>query len=211
MAFFTDFSRFIWYKREVEPGKTFGRLGNYLPEVFIRKNENKYHFRPIHFSLPASKITRITLADKTQYFSKQVIDEEVAAKLSEALYNPLRADQYVFDTEEGYYGDLQKSRFGITGKRAGWDCLRHYEMAANGVVMCFKDLHLKPDTCAPHGLNSTNCIPYRNYNDLVGKLEGLTDQQYEHLLEGSYQWIATQTTEYLAKKLIIDFKNELVG
>ena len=37
-----------------------------------------------------------------------------------------------------------RSRFGVTTKKSGWDCMRHYELAASGCVPCFRDLEEKP-------------------------------------------------------------------
>jgi len=39
-------------------------------------------------------------------------------------------------------------------KRGGWDCLRHYEIAAAGAVPCVRQLEGKPSSCAPHGLQA---------------------------------------------------------
>ena len=83
-----------------------------------------------------------------------------------------------FEREQDYYADLQQARFGITVKRAGWDCLRHYELAANGCVPCFRDLESKPPRCAPHGLDESNCVPYRDYDELMARLEGIDERAY---------------------------------
>ena len=41
--------------------------------------------------------------------------------------------------------DMAKSRFGLTTKRWGWDCLRHYEYSAYGVLPYFFDLPVAPN------------------------------------------------------------------
>ena len=53
---------------------------------------------------------------------------------------PGRLDTYIYDDELEYYKDYQRSYFGITTKKAGWDCLRHYEILANGCIPYFVDL-----------------------------------------------------------------------
>jgi hypothetical protein len=44
---------------------------------------------------------------------------------------------YIFDSETNYFADYQRSKFAITTKKAGWDCLRHYEILMNGCVPYF--------------------------------------------------------------------------
>ena len=85
--------------------------------------------REISFSIPAEKI--LTSAP----------DERKAPAVRQPRRRPGSGaaqlgveTAYAFDDEADYYADLQQSRFGITVKRAGWDCLRHYEQAANGCV-----------------------------------------------------------------------------
>jgi len=99
------------------------------------------------------------------------------------------------------------SKFGITTKRGGWDCLRHYELAANGCVLCFRDLDAKPELCAPHGLSPANCINYQSVNELTAKLNALTDADYARLQKNTYQWIYQNTTKTHAQ----DFINECLS
>ena len=56
---------------------------------------------------------------------------------------------YAFEDEHAYYEDLRRARYGITVKRAGWDCLRHYELAANGCVPCFRALRRQAAALRP--------------------------------------------------------------
>ena len=110
---------------------------------------------------------------------------------------------YAFQNEAEYFHDIQISKFGITTKRSGWDCLRHYEIAANGAIICFKNLHLKPSSCAPHGLVAgVNCISYVDYNDLNTQITELNSNLYNAMLEKSYAWITSKTSEKLAREVI---------
>lgn len=85
---------------------------------------------PIQFSIPESKIVK-----------------EVPSKDRDfAWIIPGQLDTYIYDSEEAYYLDYQRSYFGITCKKGGWDCLRHYEILANGCIPYFVDL----DQCHPH-------------------------------------------------------------
>ena len=101
----------------------------------------------------------------------------------------------VFEREADYYGDLQTSRFGITTKRAGWDCLRHYEIAANGCVPCFRHLDRKPPRCAPHGLEpGVNCLSYRDADDLMRQVDALATSEYDAAATGALAWARANST-----------------
>lgn len=47
---------------------------------------------------------------------------------------------YSYDTEEEYNKQYIESYFAITSKKAGWDCLRHYEIIAAGCIPYFDDI-----------------------------------------------------------------------
>lgn len=85
---------------------------------------------PISFCIPAENIvTDVPQKDKlvadTQYNSR------------------------AFKNEQEYYKEYQRSIYGHTKKKAGWDCLRHYEILANGCIPYFEDLdNLPPKTMA---------------------------------------------------------------
>lgn len=84
---------------------------------------------PISFSIPGSKITNNTNRNKTRGFGS------VAPGIDET---------YVFKSETGYYDDYNSSFFGITMKKDGWDCMRHYEILANYCMPYFIDLPMCP-------------------------------------------------------------------
>jgi len=171
-----------------------GTLNNFIPYKITEFFKSLPQTHPIGFSMPAEKITRVTADSKLKLFPDQLIDEEIANNVTDKIYNPLGSDQRYFETESDYYEDLQLSKYGITGKRGGWECMRHYEMAGNGSVLCFKNLKNKPFTCAPHGLNETNCIDYKDYKDLMQKINSVTTREYEQLLYQTYKWVEENTT-----------------
>ena len=112
---------------------------------------------------------------------------------------------YAFDSEQSYYDDLAVSRFAVTTRRGGWDCLRHYEIAAAGAVPCFKLLGTKPAACAPHGLKAgVNCISYSSWPDLQEQLNALdiNSIQYQRLLNASGNWVRHYTTTAVAQRLL---------
>jgi hypothetical protein len=125
------------------------------------------------------------------------VDEEIANNIEGSFTT------YAFSGEEEYYHDLQMSKYGITTKRAGWDCLRHYEIAANGAVICFRNLQEKPVLCAPHGLIAgENCISYTSYEDLMNKIELISEDEYLRLQEESMNWVKQNTTVKRVEQLL---------
>jgi hypothetical protein len=157
---------------------------------------------PISFSIPSEKITYVSSEQKTKLFASSIVDKEVSDKVSDSLFTPIGKPLYKFDNEENYYNDIQESKYGITTKRGGWECLRHYEYAANGAVLCFRELDQKPMFNAPLGLNRTNCIIYSDYRDLMNQIESIDESMYKDLLSSSYKWVEENTTEALGKRFL---------
>ena len=88
---------------------------------------------PITFSIPSEKICE-TNNIKTKILSNLI---------------PGRLNTYIYNTEEEYYNEYKKSYFAITIKKGGFDCMRHYEILANG--------------CIPHFIGIEECPPYTMY------------------------------------------------
>ncbi len=96
----------------------------YKRELSIETNLVK----PISFCIPESLIV-----------------ENVPAKTKRVAHIvPGDLSTYIFDRVEDYYQDYQTSIFGITRKKGGWDCLRHYEILMNGCIPYFIDLKVCP-------------------------------------------------------------------
>jgi hypothetical protein len=153
--------------------------------------------RPLAFSIPEEHLASGD-EPKTRLLATHVVDSEVAALV------PGSATGYAFDTEADYYADLRSARFGITTRKAGWDCMRHYELAASGCVPCFRDLHRKPVTSAPHGLDATNCVPYTDPAALLRELEAMDDERYERLRAGALAWARENTTRRRAQRFLAE-------
>lgn len=85
---------------------------------------------PIQFSIPEMKIVK-----------------EVARKKRDfAFIIPGDLNTYIYNSEPRYYQDYQRSYFAITRAKGGWDCMRHYEILANGCIPYFIDI----DKCNPN-------------------------------------------------------------
>ena len=186
---------FLYFKREWTSDTHFHLWMRLLPKKIRTKLPQPKNLREISFSIPDCKIVT-KLPDKRKDFPTHIVDPELASLI------PNSHTTYAFDSEQKYYADLQESRFGITTKRAGWDCLRHYEIAANGTVPCFRNLSNKQKHCAPHGLTEENTIFYNNASDLIERLSKISQDDYKYLQLGALDWARNNTTAQQARKLI---------
>jgi hypothetical protein len=191
--------RFLYFKREWTEETLRYRCYRLLPSTLAARVPPPRNLRPIAFSFPDDKI----LADaadsaKTGLFPRHIVDPEVRARVAGA------SSGYAFDSEADYYADLRRARFGITCKRAGWDCLRHYEIAANGAVPCFRDLALKASTCAPHGLGDDNSVSYRSVDGLLACIDAMSDADYERKRRGALAWARHNSIRTRARQLLAE-------
>lgn len=83
---------------------------------------------PIEFCIPERKLVR-EVPEKTKL---------VATYLPKFRYES--ATRYIYDDEQSYYEDYRRSLFAHTKKKAGWDCLRHYEIMSQGCIPLFENL-----------------------------------------------------------------------
>jgi hypothetical protein len=78
---------------------------------------------PISFAFPREKIQHVS--EKKKYFSH---------------VDPRDTSTYIHSTEQSYYNDYRESLFGVTMVKAGWDCMRHYEIMGCRSVPLFLGL-----------------------------------------------------------------------
>lgn len=60
--------------------------------------------------------------------------------------DPRYKTSYKFKTEKDYFLQYSKAFFGVTKKKAGWDCMRHYEILACNALPYYLDFENKPKT-----------------------------------------------------------------
>jgi len=91
---------------------------------------NGENIRPISFKIPKECIGRL------------VPGNEKISLL--APCDPRNRNTYIYTREADYYNQYARSFFGVTLKKGGWDCMRHYEIIAAGAVPFFIDISKKP-------------------------------------------------------------------
>lgn len=183
-------ARSHYFKRELSPA-TFRLPVGRLLGIPLRRGL----VHPISFSIPEEKIAAF-VPRKIKRFPRHIVDPDVADRVDGAQTS------YVFADEESYICDLRASSFAITTKRSGWDCLRHYELAASGCALCFRAIRHKPAACAPTGLNAANCIAYDDANELEVKLAALSAEDVYSLQQAALRWATENTTRRRAAEFL---------
>lgn len=87
--------------------------------------------RPVSFAYPT-------------YFTPPQAWREAGKPYIVAPCVPHYTKSYIYLTEEAYFRQYARSLFGITTKKAGWDCMRHYEIIKAGAIPYFPDIRDKP-------------------------------------------------------------------
>jgi hypothetical protein len=120
-----------WIWRIIIPffikNKKINNLRNYTIFNIIVKIQNKIKMpvHPISFSVPAENIV-----------------DHVPQK--EKMVAGCHYDSRAFHDENEYFKEYQRSLFGNTKCKAGWDCNRHYEILANGCIPNFENMDKIP-------------------------------------------------------------------
>lgn len=136
----------------------------------------------IGFAFPTKKLN--FKEKKTQYMSQSI---------------PGNPRTYIFDNEQDYYADYQKSQFAITKAKAGWDCLRHYEIMGNGCMPLFENIQECPRHIMMHVPKALlTKIMFWHVNDQKWLM-----REYNYYLEELQKYVVKFcTTEAVAKRFV---------
>jgi hypothetical protein len=106
-----------------------------------KNNRTKtYVMHPLTFGIPSMHV-QDAVQPKGRAMSTIVPgDWSTYAYLPQEDQTPQQRSQL----ERDYYVDMQRSFFGLTWKKAGWDCLRHLELLASGCLPLFTDIAKAP-------------------------------------------------------------------
>jgi hypothetical protein len=89
---------------------------------------------PIHFAVPPAK-----------FLSEETFEQVLGSKIRAVAHcDPRDRSTYVFGTEAAYYQQYREAFFGVTMRKAGWDCMRHHEIVSQGTAPLFLDLEACP-------------------------------------------------------------------
>jgi len=165
--------------------------------VFLEKN-----VYPTGFGIPEYQIKSIDLSIKNKLLPKTAPSIAIFGNDPELGTR----NHHVFTEEEPYYKDMQESWFGVTCKKGGWDCLRHYEIIASGALLLFKDYDKKPQLCSPQNLP---CYSYSSKEELDHIMNRLVinnnpTDEYVDMLNQQRQWLFKNATTTARAKYIVD-------
>lgn len=151
--------------------------------------ENKQLINPITFSIPEEKIVNF-VPYKTKLLSSLI---------------PGNVSTYIYSTEKDYNTEYKKSMFALTHKKGGWDCLRHYEILANGCIPYFTDI----DCCPPSTLALLPKQLIMEGNELYNKLSKKSINEITYEEYDIYNSLLTKllnyTKNYLTTKKIAEY------
>lgn len=148
---------------------------------FKRELQNNHpNLLPITFAFPTDKLSQPN-KNKIQEYATCI---------------PGQPETYIFKDEKPYYEDYQKSFYGVTMKKAGWDCMRHYEILGNYCMPYFIGLEDCPkDTLAN--------FPKELLLEARELAFSFDNQKYFDILDGVFEHTKNNlTTKNLAKYII---------
>jgi hypothetical protein len=175
-----------------------GEDGQALPMPFINRGivfkrelaEPQPGVFPIHFGIPKEKI-----------LSAPPEKNRILAHI-----DPRDRSTYIYETEKDYYQGYAESLFGITTVKAGWDCMRHYEILANRCIPYFVELEKCPVSTL-HRLPKLELIYMRGIQNRFGDEDFWTTEkgknlytQYEQIIHDRF--LRYHTTEAVAKYVL---------
>ena len=128
----------------------YSKLGLYFKRELISKSSK---ILPINFAIPKFKITN-------------EIDIQPRNLLAPLIPGKLKT--YIYKDEKSYYEMYKKSIFALTYKKAGWDCLRHYEILMNGCIPLFLDIGNCP-------IDTNTSLPKKKFQEILHEFEKILD------------------------------------
>lgn len=173
----------------------------YLHERYTNNNGltilKKITVHPISFAIP-----KIKIIEETNNIEKK---EKVISDII-----PDNSRNYTYDCEEDYYSEYKKSLFAVTTKKAGWDCLRHYEIIANGCIPYFLHIDLCPKNTMTHlpkpllykGVELyEKCCRYKDISEVPENIMQECEELSKNLISFMKEHLTTQKmAEYVLEK-----------
>ena len=188
------------------------------------------YFRLVRRKYPASRILLVDGADETTlsplhkkypYFKRELTDDiknafpisfgipeqkmrqapEMSKDQTLGSIIPGVKETYTFTTEPSYYDDYYRSYYGVTTKKAGWDCMRHYEILGNYCLPYFPGLESCPVNTMhefPRELVKQGMMLLHARHFDKDRYQELVDKVYRHTLDHL-------TTRAVAKNVIDTF------
>jgi hypothetical protein len=154
----------------------------YTKHFYFKRELQESHpnLIPITFGIPTCKLANPN-KNKIQEYATCV---------------PGKPETYIFENEKAYYEDYQKSYYGITMKKGGWDCMRHYEILGNYCIPYFIGL----EDCPKNTLANLPKDLLLEGKELANNFD---EQKYFSILDELFDYTKNNlTTKALAEYII---------
>jgi hypothetical protein len=152
-------------------------------------NKNRKNILPISFSIPKEKI--LVNTDNVCKIRKN--------SLAKPNHPGVPNSGYIYTEEGEYYKDYQDSYYGLTYRKAGWDCMRHYEILGNFCVPHFTDI----DKLPPNIMTNFPKDIIKRTNILYDTDKHESDEYFE-LLNYLFNYTKEKLTTIESAKYVID-------
>jgi hypothetical protein len=163
---------------------------NTLPYDFIYDT-----LYPITFSIPEEKIIKIIP------FKKKILSNLI----------PGYSSTYIYNTEKDYYNEYSESYFAITTQKFGWDCMRHYEILANGCIPYFINIENCPVNTLflyPKQLShEANLVYHKFLKKTIHEINEEDIGEYNILLSKLLDYLRNQLTTFKMAKYVLEKTN----
>jgi hypothetical protein len=148
---------------------------------FKRELQHKHpNLLPITFGIPTNKLVTPNKYKIQEY----------------ATCIPGQPETYIFKDEKSYYEDYQRSYYGVTMKKAGWDCMRHYEILGNYCLPYFVALEDCPEDTLAN-------LPKELLLEGRYLTENFDEQKYFHILDEVFKHTKNNlTTKNIANYIL---------
>jgi hypothetical protein len=164
----------------------------YEKHLYFKRELHVEHpnLRPMSCSIPGCKITTNFL-DKTQEYGTVI---------------PGDTSTYIFEDEQKYYDDYNRSYYGVTTKKAvtgWWESMRTLEILANHCMPYFPELENCPDKILSH-------LPKKLLIEGRELAKDFDEQKYFSILNELFEYTKKHlTTKAMAEYIIKEIKNQL--
>ena len=160
---------------------------------------------PISFSIPSELIV-----DSIEIKKEKAFGSVIPSFMGQETF----WKTYVFKTEESYLNDYKKSLFGLTCKKGGWDCLRHYEILSTGCVPLFLDIESCPKdtlTTLPKDmlLEAFKLLDYNEISTELSMPKNFDINRYEKLANSLLEYTKKKLTTESSAKYLLDTTKQI--
>jgi hypothetical protein len=164
------------------------------------KNYNEINYDNI-FPITTSIPSEVFVTDIDDIIKNKKVD------IYDGIKNRPVGARYEFNTEKEYYNAYKEAKWGFTKKKNGWDCLRHYEIVANGCLPLFENLENCPETVL-------DSFPKKILLEAKNKKNTMSDKEYNYYLKTIFNYFKENFTceivaERFLKKIHRDNKKKL--